>query len=197
MQEEISQIAARHGVSVGAVDNLWRALQRGGGRMAQFDHPELGGTGQWMPGMVMVGDMFNQALKARVDSLCTELMQLMTKEANSTARRSPQTDVPGPLPMSAMPGLTWNTPARWWPAHLGTPSATGGQNDLQYAYFPSSNRLAIKWRSTMSLYDTTGYAINGVSQQQQQGHSIVVFSSPQQPGFTAVTNLKIIATFED
>ncbi|MEI6045638.1 MAG: SHOCT domain-containing protein [Chloroflexota bacterium] len=196
MQEELSQVAQRYGVSYGAIETLWRALQRGGGRLAQFDHPELGGMGQWMPGMVMVSDMFNQALKARVDSLCTELMQLMTKEANATARRTPQTDVPGPIPMT-MPGLTWNNLARWWPEHLGTPSSTGGQNDLQYAYFPTTNRLAIKWRGTMTLYDTTGYNINSVSQQQQQGHSIVVFSSTQQPGSIAVTNLKIIATFED
>jgi hypothetical protein len=45
------------------------ALQRSGGGQAQFGHPDLGGMGQWMPGMLMIGDMFNSGLKARVDSL--------------------------------------------------------------------------------------------------------------------------------
>ena len=41
-------------------------------------HPDLGGMGQWSQGgMVMVGDMFNNALKARVDALCAELAGLL------------------------------------------------------------------------------------------------------------------------
>ena len=42
--------------------------------MAQFNCPELGGSGQWMSGgMAMVGDMFNHGLKNTVDNLCAEL----------------------------------------------------------------------------------------------------------------------------
>jgi hypothetical protein len=38
--------------------------------MAQFNHPEFAGSGQWMQGgMLMLGDMFNHALKGRVDAL--------------------------------------------------------------------------------------------------------------------------------
>jgi hypothetical protein len=41
--------------------------------MAQFSHPEFGGSGQWMRGgMSMIGDMFNSGLKSRVDSLLFE-----------------------------------------------------------------------------------------------------------------------------
>ena len=67
-------LAQRYGVSTEAVLTLLQALVSGHGTMAQFDHPELGGRGQWMSGgMVMVGDMFNQALKATVDGLCLNL----------------------------------------------------------------------------------------------------------------------------
>ena len=46
--------------------------------MVEFDHRELGGAGQWMPGgMTMVGDMFNHGLKAKVDGLCSDLSQIL------------------------------------------------------------------------------------------------------------------------
>src|SRR5262249_14348156 len=72
--EWLSELAARHGMSRGAVETVLNALIATGGRSAQFNHPELGGFGQWMgSGMVMIGDMNNHALKARVDALCTEI----------------------------------------------------------------------------------------------------------------------------
>src|SRR3954451_17211577 len=74
----IESVAQRHGVSTDAVLTLLQALQAGNGAMAQFSHPELGGMGQWSQGgMTMVGDMFNQGLRARVDALCTELAGLL------------------------------------------------------------------------------------------------------------------------
>lgn len=67
-------VADRYGVSLDAVRHLMHALERGQGNMAQFDHPELGGMGQWSAGgMIMIGDMFNNGLKAQVAGLCTEL----------------------------------------------------------------------------------------------------------------------------
>ena len=58
-QQHVTALAQRYGVSTEAVVTLLQALLHGHGTMAQFDHPELGGRGQWMPGgMVMVGDMF-------------------------------------------------------------------------------------------------------------------------------------------
>src|SRR6266704_5225600 len=77
-QQKVTALAQHYGVSTEAVLTLLRALVHGHGTMAQFDHRELGGRGQWMQsGMVMVGDMFNQALKARVDGLCTALAALL------------------------------------------------------------------------------------------------------------------------
>ena len=64
----IEEIAARHGFSGDAGRAAYAALQAGGFSQAQFSHPELGGMGQWMSGgMMMIGDMFNDNLKWRVD----------------------------------------------------------------------------------------------------------------------------------
>ena len=76
--QKINDLARRYGVIVDAVMTLLQALLNSNGEMAQFDHRELGGAGQWMPGgMTMVGDMFNQGLKAKVDGLCSELSQIL------------------------------------------------------------------------------------------------------------------------
>lgn len=53
------------------------ALEQGGGTIAQFSHPEAGGNGQWMlGGMTIVGDMFNDRLKATVNALCSDLSSI-------------------------------------------------------------------------------------------------------------------------
>ena len=46
----IADIAQRHGLSREAVLAMLFALHAGGGTMAQFSIPELGGSGQWMRG---------------------------------------------------------------------------------------------------------------------------------------------------
>ena len=71
----LEDVARRHAVSLEAVVTMLRALMEGNGSQAQFNHPDLGGMGQWSQvGMIMVGDMFNQGLKHRVDTLCNELV---------------------------------------------------------------------------------------------------------------------------
>src|SRR6202034_4894189 len=137
----ISDIAQRHGLSREAVLAMVFALHTGGGTMAQFDIPELGGSGQWMRGgMTMVGNMFDNALKARVDALCNELAQLLT---NTTVFPASSTSFQGGF-----------TSANWWPADLGVPSATGAQNDARYAIFPSTRRLAIQINGVTKVFDT-------------------------------------------
>jgi hypothetical protein len=75
--QAIRDLAQRYGVSTDAVRTLLFAVSAGGGTLAQFDHPELGGSGQWMSGgMTMVGDMFNYGLKAKVSGLCAEISSL-------------------------------------------------------------------------------------------------------------------------
>lgn len=161
--QRLDEIADRHGVSRDAVATLLRAIAQGGGGMAQFSHPELGGMGQWSPGgMIMVGDMFNQGLKHRVDSLCNEVAGLL-REMNPF--------VPRPIG-SGDQGLG----GTWWPAELGSPSSSGGQNDMRYAYFPGARRLAVQIAGNLSLYDTGRYQIFGVSQQQDTDQSLTFAS---------------------
>ena len=59
-QQAIHDLAQRHGFSPDAVLGLLEAVIHGHGSMAQFNHPEFGGSGQWMPGgMTMLSDMFS------------------------------------------------------------------------------------------------------------------------------------------
>jgi hypothetical protein len=156
VENAIADIAQRHGLSREAVLAMLYAIHVGGGTMAQFSIPELGGSGQWMQGgMTMVGgNMFDNALKARVDALCSELAQLLTT-------------TPVFLPS-----------ANWWPASLGVPSAVGGQNTVRYAVFPSTRRLAIQINGVTKVFDTGEHLIGGVQQQQQAGgYGSVTFTS--------------------
>jgi hypothetical protein len=160
----IADIAQRHGLSREAVLTMLYAVNAGHGTMAQFSIPELGGSGQWMRGgMTMVGNMFDNALKARVDSLCGELSHLLS--ATTVFPASP----PG-TPVRLASG-------KWWPAELGVPSATGGQNDARYAIFPSTRRLAIQLNGGMRVFDTGEHQIEGVQQQQGGRHGNVSFTS--------------------
>jgi len=172
----VEEIAGRHGVGRDAALTLLRALAAGGGTMAQFSHPELGGMGQWSAGgMVMVGDMFNQGLKHRVDALCTELAGLLQGGATPfiAAAGSSQSQSQGGPGGGMGLGVSSGT---WWPAELGSPASSGSQNDMRYAYFPASRRLAVQQGGRLGLYDTGSHQIHGVSQQQGGGQSLTFAS---------------------
>jgi hypothetical protein len=154
MPDTVESIAQRHGFSLDAAKAAAEAVRRGGGSMAQFTHPELGGMGQWTSGgMIMIGDMFNNALKARVDALCRDLATL-------------------PLPAAVEQGAGGD----WWPGDLGRPSATGAQNDMKYACFPEARRLAVMRGGRVRVYDTGDHRIGGFSQQQSGGQSLTFTS---------------------
>lgn len=177
VETQLNAIADKHGFSQAAVRQLYTAIGAGKGNSAQFSHPELGGMGQWMRGgMLMIGEMSNQALKSRVDALSNELAALYA-EAPATAQ-----------PAQSTTGKQ-DSAANWWPAKLGTPSASGGQNSLHYAYFAQSNRLAVQDGKRVTLYDTTGYQIGGVSQQQGREQTLQ-FSS--QKGTVPVASLPVV-----
>src|ERR1700754_3003673 len=77
-QKAIDELAERHGFSRDAVTSMLESVARGHGTMAQFDHPEFGGRGQWMGGgMTMVSDRFNDSLKSRVAALCSDLSKVV------------------------------------------------------------------------------------------------------------------------
>src|SRR6516225_3626104 len=87
----IGDLAQRYGFSPDAVVSMLESVVSGNGTMAQFSHPEFGGSGQWMRGgMTMVGDMFNNSLKATVDSLCSELSLLLANEPGIAVPASSQ-----------------------------------------------------------------------------------------------------------
>ena len=181
--QTIEELARRYYVSVDAVMNLLQAVINGGGTMAQFSHPDLGGSGQWMQGgMTMVGDMFNNALKAKVDQLCSELAGLA---ATQTLFALP---APGQQPGHASLSVA-ATGSNWWPADLGAPSSTGSQNNVRYAVFPSAQRLVIEINGQIAVYDTMNHQIGGVSQQQGADAS-VTFTS--QFGLVRLSDLPLI-----
>ena len=138
----VTDAAKRHGVSLDGALVLLDALARGNGRQAQFNHPDLGGMGQWSQGgMIMIGDMFNQGLKYRVDALCNELAGILHVQplTDSKAESSQsQTQSSGGEFSLFVAGA--GSASQWWPAELGSPASTGAQNDLRYACFPGSRR---------------------------------------------------------
>lgn len=169
-RQKLEALAQRHGVGMDAAMTLLRAVASGGGRMAQFSHPELGGMGQWSPGMTMVGDMFNSSLKSRVEALCADLASMVREGGNFAAGSSAgssQTQLQG----GSETGMAFSADA-WWPASLGVPGSSGGQNDMRYAYFPASRRLAVQQGGRVGLYDTGEAEIFGASQQQGGGQSL-------------------------
>lgn len=147
MEPDYADLAARTGLSEPALRALYEALQRGRGTQAQFNHPELGGMGQWMRGgMVMIGDMFNSALAAKVANACSLL-------ADTAASTPP-------------PGVPFREAERWWPAELGDPSSSAAQNRFAYAFFPSAGRLAVRTDDgTINLYDVSGLGVQGMGAQ--------------------------------
>lgn len=154
---QLDDIARRHGFSVAAASAALRAVAAGHGTMAQFDHPELGGPGQWMRGgMTMVSDMGNDALRRRVEALFAELAQHASHVAPEDA--------------------DGRSPSKWWPKSLGTPASTGAQGGVRYAYFPDRRRLAIDTDGAVAVYDTLDHRIGGFAQQ-QGARSTLTFTS--------------------
>ncbi|MCW8821588.1 MAG: SHOCT domain-containing protein [Sulfurovum sp.] len=172
-QNLVNDLANRYNLSTETVIYMIGAVNNGGGTMAQFNSPELGGSGQWMRGgMTMVGDMFNHGLKNTVDNLCSEISNALATMtifpiAPSGTRESNQ----------------------WWPTNLnlGVPNSSGGQNNIRYAVFP--HRLAVELNGQVTVYDTLDNNISGVSQQ-QGGDTSLTFSS--QYGTISVSTLPIV-----
>jgi hypothetical protein len=180
----VQDLSDKYAVSADAIEALAEAVYQGGGAMAQFAHPELGGSGQWMAGgMTMVGDMFNHGLKAKVDGIAQALASAMAGGLQIFER-------PAPKQTSAQwqgQGGVGMGRSCWWPEELGLPAATGGQNNTRYAYFPQSRRLAVEENGQLSIYDTEEHHIGGFSQQQPGAGSI---SFTSQRGTIKLSDLK-------
>ena len=178
-QKTIDELAERHGFSREAVMSMLKSVARGRGTMAQFDHPEFGGAGQWMGGgMTMLSDMFNHSLKGRVDALCADLSKLV---ANNPAWAEPVSLFIPPDP---------SVSRQWWPVDLGVPNATGAQNNVRYAYFAQPRRLAIELDGKLTIYDTLDHRIGSFSQQQSHAGTLSFHS---QHGLVDVASLPVIS----
>lgn len=215
-QTLVSGIAQRHGFSVDATLAMLDAVINGNGGMAQFDHPEFAGSGQWMRGgMTMVSDMFNQHLKGRVDALCSELANLVASQPDLVRSGSFQSQSQGGHPSTGHGGgqqpsnfgggsppqgrdgfggaslFVPGTTNDWWPSDLRFPNSTGAQNGVRYAYFGQARRLVIDVGGTVTVYDTLDHQIGGFSQQQSVGGTLG-FSS--QHGLIDVTSLPVVSS---
>ena len=178
-QQVVSDLSARYGFSPDAVTHMLFAVLNGNGSMAQFNHPEFGGSGQWMQGgMLMLSDMFNHALKGRVDALCNEISGLLASQPGllrSGSFQSQSQSGSGQQSQHAGGGMGQSSlfvpdpSANWWPSEFGSPDATGSQNNVQYAYFGAARRLAVKTGGQVWVYDTLDHRIGGFSQQQGGG----------------------------
>ena len=218
-QQTLNHIAQRHGFSFDATLSMLESVINGNGSMAQFNHPEFSGSGQWMRGgMTMVSDMFNNHLKGRVDNLCSELSNLIASQPDLLRSGSFQSQSQGGSAYnqiqanragdgvqgqgengSQVSGFGANslfvppapgTSGDWWPADLRWPNSTGAQNNVRYAYFAQARRLAIEVNGSVTVYDTMDHQIGGFSQQQSVGGTLS-FSS--QYGLIDVASLPVIS----
>ncbi len=209
-QQIINKIAQRYNFSPDAVFSMLQSVINGNGSMAQFNHPEFGGSGQWMKGgMIMLGDMFNNNLKNSVGGLCQELSNLIanqpgliqsgsfqsqnqgTQQQSNFGGNQQQQNSSGPMgAVSLFVPPPAGSSGNWWPAGLQFPTSTGSQNNARYAYFATIQRLAIEANGHVTLYDTLDHQIGGFSQQQSVGGS---FTFTSQHGMVDVKTLPIIS----
>lgn len=188
----IHDIAQKYSISLDAVSVLQAALAKGGGSMAQFNHPELGGMGQWQRGgMIMIGDMFNNTLKAKIDGLCVELSSMATDiETGAADYKRAFGENFASVPNAAQHRAWWEgiTATR-----LGTMTASGSQNGMEYAYFHSAKRLATRADGVVTLYDTSNHTISGFSQEQQSPGSSQILVLQTAAGNITLADLKKVS----
>lgn len=155
---KIKEIASKYQVSEGTVRALLEGLKASGGRQVQFNISELGGMGQWQSGMVMIGDMFNHSLKAKVSELCTELSALSVSmpEEEPTSTKTEKTE------------SSRKSPATF----------KGSQNGSHYSYYAKDNLLEVEEGGKTVKYDTSGYALAGAQQSQSNDTKSLSFSYP-------------------
>jgi uncharacterized protein YcbX len=146
--------------------------------MAQFSHSDFGGMAQWSSGgMSMIGDMFNNAVKAKFDAMMSDLAAAIGNRA----------DLENHAKDSAH--QTSRHPAAWWPEKFRDPASSGSQNDMRYAFFPDAQRLVVDDHGKRTIYDTGSHRISGVSQQQSTSRTIAFTS---QRGTVMLTDLRVV-----
>jgi hypothetical protein len=135
--------------------------------------------------MTMVSDLFNNQLKYRVDSLCSDIANELAScqtapfsgSFQSQSQNGSDSQMQAGGTMASGNSLFVPDPeANWWSPELGVPNAIGSQNQVRYAYFANTHRLAVKTGGDVWVYDTLDHQIGGFSQQQGSGGSITFTS---------------------
>jgi len=196
----VQNLSQRHGVSTDAVTHMLIAVHNGNGSMAQFSHPEFGGSGQWMSGgMTMVSDLFNNHLKNLVNNLCSDISNALANHQTNpfigSFQSQSQNGIHSQSQASGQIGFgnslfVPDPSSNWWPQELGTPNAIGSQNSVRYAYFANSHRLAVTTGGQPWVYDTLDHQIGGFGQQQGGGQSITFTS---QYGTVNLSTLPVVS----
>ena len=148
--------------------------------------------------MTMVGDMFNNALKGRVEALCTEISTILGNQPGLLRTGSFQSQSQSSWPHPSVAGASLGASAlfvpdpssQWYPTELGVPDASGSQNNVRYAYFAKARRLAVETGGEVCVYDTQDHHIGGFSQQQGPRGSHIFTS---QFGDVALDSLKVVS----
>jgi len=155
-------------------------------------------------GMTMIGDMFNNYLKGRVDNLCAELSRLVASQPDLIRTGSFQSQSQnGNTSVNSWgsnassgsannPNSLFVTPPAqpdWWGPDLKFPNSSGGQNGMRYAWFSQAHRLAMEANGNVTIYDTLDHQIGGVSQ--QSGSPTPSFSS--QYGYVDLSQLPVVS----
>lgn len=162
-QQAVNDISQRTGFSPDAVTSMLFSVIAGNGSMAQFSHPEFGGSGQWMQGgMTMVSDMFNNALKARVDGLCYELSGLVASQPGLTMSGSFQSQSQGGMGQGNMGQDPMNAGGQWqssggggqWQSGNGMGGGMGGGQPSLFV--PNASGGNNWWPADLGMPASTG-----------------------------------------
>lgn len=73
---DINRIAQQYSLSIEAVEHLLAALRQGHYQEARFNHPELGGRGQWSAGQVVLYDATDPIFIEKLARLANDLLQM-------------------------------------------------------------------------------------------------------------------------
>jgi hypothetical protein len=125
-----------------------------------------------------------------VDGLCNELANLARNSNLHLAvpqQSQSQYQGSGDGVSLFVPGSQFA--GNWWPDDLGHAASVGAQNDLRYAFFPASRRLAINIGGRITVYDTGDHQIGGFSQQQGGDQSL---SFTSQYGLVRISDLRVV-----
>jgi hypothetical protein len=139
-------------------------------------------------GMTQIGDMFNTALKAKVDAACRDLADLVGGESAGRFQRQVQGADDAAFDRDIQ-SATSPRSTHWWPGDFGAPASSGAQNDMRYACFPDRRRLVIEKNGRVTVYDTGEHRLTGFSQQQSHGQDLA-FSGPD--GTVGIDRFRVV-----